>query len=76
MRGTLASRPGMPNHLDQHSASILCRSDLAEEVDASPLTPSSVFNLSEKPTRSTEVIVASVASIPACDFASKIIAST
>src|SRR5216683_3490806 len=41
-----------------------------------PLTPLVVFNLSEKPKRSTDVIVASVASIPACDPASRIIAST
>jgi hypothetical protein len=32
-----------------------------------PFTPSFVFNLSEKPKRSTEVIVASVAAIPARD---------
>ena len=41
-----------------------------------PLTPLIVFNLSENPRRSTEVIVASVASIPACDLASRIIEST
>ncbi len=40
------------------------------------LTPSFVFNLSEKPKRSTAVIVASVASMPACNPASRIIAST
>ena len=41
-----------------------------------PLTASFVFNRRVKPSRSTEVIVASIASIPACDIASKTIAST
>jgi hypothetical protein len=39
-------------------------SDLVEEIDASTLNPSIVFNLSEELKRSSEVIVASVASIP------------
>jgi len=41
-----------------------------------PFVPAPVNNRSEKPKRSTEVIVASVASISTWDLASKIIAST
>jgi len=64
---------GWTYHLDLHRTSVLGVATSRRKLMRAPLTPLVVFNLNEKPKRSTEVIVASVASIPAWDPASRII---